>query len=80
MDKAQLAKWIVAIAARGIAWFFAVKLGMSAAQANLDAAAIAEAVGALVLAGISVYSSVKGRKALAKQPPPALPHGVASRL
>jgi phosphotransferase system glucose/maltose/N-acetylglucosamine-specific IIC component len=64
VDKKQLIKWLIPIIARGLAWFFAVKLGLAAAQAESEAAAAAQAIGALVLAVVSVYTSVKGRKKL----------------
>jgi len=70
MDKQQVAAWIAGIAARGIAWILAAKLGMNAAESDSAGLAIAQAVAALVLTGISIYSSVKGRKTLAAADPP----------
>ncbi len=70
MDKAQVIKWIVPAVARGIAWFLAGKLGIEAAQANSWALAGAEALGALALISISIYTSVKGRKVLLATEPP----------
>lgn len=64
MDKKQLMKWLGGIAGRGIAWFFAVKLGVEASQASSWGAAAGQAIGSLILVGLSVYSSVKGRKKL----------------
>jgi len=72
MDKKQIVKWVAAALARGVAWFLAVKLGMDAAEAQSGGLAIAEALGALVLAGVSIYSSVKGRDKLAKADPPVV--------
>ena len=72
MDKKQLIAWLVPIVARGIAWILAAKMGMDAAQAKLDALTAAEAVGALLLVGVSVYTSVKGRKKLLVQAPPSM--------
>lgn len=68
MDKRTLIRWLVGIVARGLAWVFAAKLGMDAAQSQVDATTAAEALAALALVGISVYTSVKGRKALAAKP------------
>ena len=73
MNKTQLLKWLVPIVARGLAWIFAVKLGMAAAEADTAAVASAEALGALVLVGVSVYTSVKGRKKLLAAEPPKNP-------
>ena len=69
MNKTQLLKWLVPIVARGLAWILAAKFGMDAAAAKLDATSAAEALGALVLVGVSVYTSVKGRKKLLATPP-----------
>lgn len=68
MDRKQLIVWIGGIVARGIAWFLAVKLGMDAAESDSLGQTIAEALGALTLAGLSIYSSVKGRKKLLTTP------------
>jgi len=68
MDNKTLITWLTGIVARGVAWFFAVKLGMETVQAESNASMIANAVGALVLAGISIYSSLKGRKTLVDLP------------
>ena len=70
MDKKALIGWLVGIAARGLAWVFAAKLGLDAAEARSEAAAAAEAVGSLVLVAVSVYSSVTGRRRLLAQTPP----------
>lgn len=70
MDKKQVIRWLVTIIARGLAWILAAKLGLEAAQAQNEATAAAEAVGALILVAISVYSSVKGRKKLLASEPP----------
>lgn len=71
MDKKQLIAWIVPIVARGIAWFLAIKLGFTAAESQDLATQAASALGSLVLVGVSVYTSVKGRKALQAAEPPA---------
>jgi len=64
VDKKQLIQWLVPVIARGIAWFFAVKLGMDAAESNSNAMALAQGLGAIVLAAASTYTSIKGRKKL----------------
>ena len=70
MDKKTLIGWLVRIVAHGLAWVFAAKLGMDAAQADADAATAAEAIGALVLVGWSIYDSMKHRKSLQATIPP----------
>ena len=70
MDKKQLILWLAGIVGRGIAWILTAKLGMEAVEAGTAAEGIGAALGALAIAGISIYSSVKGRKTLlAKEPP-----------
>ena len=70
MDKKKLIQWATAAVARGIAWFLAGKLGMEAARSDELGTTIAAALAALVVAGISIYSSVKGRgRLLAAEPP-----------
>ncbi|KKM65420.1 hypothetical protein LCGC14_1491430 [marine sediment metagenome] len=64
MDTKQIVKWLIPVIARGLAWVLAAKLGLDAAQVKLDAATAAEALGALALVGMSIYSSLKGRKDL----------------
>jgi len=71
MDKKQVIAWLVPIVARGLAWALSVKLGYEAAQAQSLGLQAAEALGALVLVGISIYTSLKGRKKLLMQPPPS---------
>ena len=70
MNNRQVIQWITAAAGRGIAWFLAVRLGLDAAQSGQLGTSIAQAVAALVLAGISIYSSVKGRRRLLAASPP----------
>ena len=70
MDNKQVIQWITAAAARGIAWVLAGKLGLAAASADELGLSIAGALAALVLAGISIYSSVKGRSKLLLTEPP----------
>ena len=69
MNHKQLIKWLIPIVARGIAWVLAAKLGLDAAQAKADATTAAEAIGALLLVGLSIYTSIRGRqKLLARRP------------
>lgn len=74
MDNKQVIGWIAAAVGRGIAWVLAGKLGMDAAEAQNQASAIGEALAALAIAGIAIYSSVKGRRRLS-QPPSAPAQG-----
>ena len=70
MDNKQTILWLAGIVARGLAWVLAAKFGMEAVEAGTVAESIGAALGALTLAGISIYTSVKGRKTLlAKEPP-----------
>jgi len=70
MDYRQVLKWLLPIVVRGLAWILAAWLGMEATAADSNAAAIGEALLALVLVGISVYTSIKGRKTLLETPAP----------
>lgn len=70
MTRKELIKWLTGILARGLAWFFAVKLGLAAAEAHSAAQSAAEALAAVALAAISIQSSIKSRKTLLNQPPP----------
>ena len=70
MNRKELIQWLTGILARGMAWFFAVKLGLAAAEAHSAATTAAEALAAVALAAISIHSSIKGRKTLLNQPPP----------
>jgi hypothetical protein len=70
MDKKQVIVWVGAAVARGIAWALAAKLGYDATTAQSTAAGITDALIALTLAGISIYSSYRGRKALLNTLPP----------
>jgi len=69
MDKKQLMAWLVPIVAHGLAWIFAAWLGLEAAKASDLGMQVANAIGALVLAVVSTYSSVAGRKKLLAQKP-----------
>ena len=69
-DNKQVVTWITAAAARGIAWALAAWLGMDAVESGATGLGIAEALGALTVAGISIYTSYKGRKVLKAEFPP----------
>ncbi|HUT60766.1 MAG TPA: hypothetical protein VNA25_23215 [Phycisphaerae bacterium] len=70
MDKKHVIAWLIPIVVRGIAWVLAAKLGLAAAESQDLATQIGGALGALVLAGGSIYSSVRGRKVLLATKPP----------
>lgn len=63
-DNKQTIAWLTAIVGRGIAWILAAKLGLDATESGATGLGIAEALGALVLGGVSIYTSLKGRKKL----------------
>lgn len=68
MNKSIVIKWIVAAITRGTAWGLAGWLGMEATQAGETSGQIGNAVAALILAGLSIYTSLKGRKKLLETP------------
>jgi len=70
MDKVQVIKWLVPIVVRLIAGYLVVKLGIAASEADSLAAGAGEALGAVAISALSIYTSVKGRKTLLNQPPP----------
>jgi hypothetical protein len=70
--KEIIMQWLVPVVVRGLAWFFAVKLGIEAAKAETLAGSAGQAIGALALVGVSVYTSLKGRDKLLKKTPPAV--------
>jgi hypothetical protein len=69
MDK-QTILWIVTAALRLLAGAVAGKLGGDAVTQETNVQTAAEAVTALVLVGISIYTSVKARKTLLATVPP----------
>ena len=69
MDKKQLIKWLIPVLARGLAWILAAKLGLEAADAQSQATAAAEVLGALALVAVSIYTSIRGRSRLAGRSP-----------
>lgn len=69
MDK-QTILWIVTAALRLLAGAVAGKLGWDAATQAANVETAAGAVVALALVGISVFTSIKGRKALLATEPP----------
>lgn len=66
MDYKQVIKWVVPVIARGAAWALAAKLGLDATESQSLGLQIGEAVGALALVGVSIYTSIKGRQKLTK--------------
>lgn len=75
MDNKQLIKWLIPVLARGLAWILAARLGLEAAEAQSQAAAAAEALGALALVGVSIYTSLRGRARLAGRSTQSCPAG-----
>jgi len=69
MDK-QTILWIVTAALRLLAGALAGKLGWDAATQDANVQTAAGGIGALILVGISVYTSIKARRALLATPPP----------
>jgi len=70
-DNKQVMAWVAGAGARGIAWFLAGRLGFEATQSTELGTGIAEALAALVIAGISIYTSIQGRKKLNATAPAA---------
>ena len=70
MDNRQIIQWIAAAAARGFAWFLAGKLGIEAARSDELGTALAEALAALAVSCIAIYTSIKGRRKLLETPSP----------
>ncbi len=68
MDNRQIIHWVAAAAARGIAWFLACKLGLEAARSDELGMALAEALAAVAVSCIAIYTSVKGRRKLLETP------------
>jgi len=71
MDSKKTIEWITAAVGRGIAWVLAAKAGLAAAEAREHGATLAGALVALALVGVSIYTSIKGRKKLLASEPPA---------
>jgi len=69
MDK-QTILWIVTAALRLLAGAVAGKLGWDAATQETNVQTAAGAVAALMLVGISIYTSIKARQKLLATPPP----------
>jgi membrane protein YdbS with pleckstrin-like domain len=70
MDK-QTILWIVTAVLRLLAGAVAGKLGWDAATQDANVTTAAEAVVALVMVVISVYTSIKARQKLLATPPPS---------
>jgi len=69
MDKKQTIQWIVTAVLRLVAGYFAVKFGKDAVT-EPTWAALGEGLAAVVIGGISIWTSVKARKQLLATPPP----------
>lgn len=70
MDNKQIILWVVGIVVRGIAWILAAKLGLDATESQTLAGQVGQGLGALLIAAVAIYSSVKGRKTLLNTTPP----------
>lgn len=70
MDSRQLVAWLAAIIMRGVAWALAAKCGMTVIESEELAGKLVSALTALVLVGVSIYTSVKGRQKLRDSQPP----------
>ena len=64
MDAKQWVAWLMPVLVRGLAWILAAKLGMEAAEADDLATQAGTALGALALIGVSIWTSLAGRKKL----------------
>jgi len=70
MDAKRIIRWLIPVVARGIAWVLAAKLGWEATRAQSEAETAANALGALALLALSIYTSIKGRQKLLLEKPP----------
>lgn len=70
MSAKQVMAWVIPVIIRGIAWVLAAKLGFEASEADTLAGQAGPAIGALCLVGVSIYTSIKGRKKLLEAPAP----------
>jgi hypothetical protein len=70
VDKAQTIRWIVTAALRLLAGYFAVNLGQDAVSEQTWAS-LGDGLAAAIIAGLSIWTSIKARKTLLSQPPPA---------
>ncbi len=69
MNKQETVRWIVTAALRLLAGYFVVKFGKEAVSADTWAA-LGDGLAAVVIAGLSIYSSVRARKTLLDTKPP----------
>ncbi len=74
MDAKQWIAWLMPVLVRGLAWILAAKLGIEAVEADGLATEAGAAFGALTLIGVSIYTSLAGRKKLLLTDP-TLPKG-----
>ena len=68
MDK-QTVQWIITAVLRLAAGYCAVKLGENAI-AGETWTALGDGIGAAIIIGVSVWTSIRGRKTLLKTKPP----------
>ena len=69
MNKTETIRWIVTALLRLVAGYVAVRFGEHAIAAETWAA-LGTGLAAFIIAGLSIYSSVRGRKALLDTKPP----------
>lgn len=72
MDKKQTIQWVITAVLRLVAGYLAIKFGKDAID-EPTWTALGEGLAAVVIAGVSVWTSVKARKALLAQEPPKPP-------
>lgn len=77
MDWKKTIEWLLPSVIRLMAGYLAVKFGMEVAEANETATQIGSGLAALAIAGVSLYTSYKGRARLAST---ASPEQDAARL
>lgn len=70
MDKKQTVQWIVTAALRMVAGYLAIKFGKDAIDEQTWTA-LGEGLAGAILAGLSIYTSVKARKTLLATEPQA---------
>lgn len=61
---------ILGIVIRGLAWVLAARLGVEAGQATTISTELVTGASAVIVAGVSIWHSYRGRKALLMTQPP----------
>ena len=69
MDKKQTIQWVISAIIRLAAGYVAFKFGKDAVTEGTWTS-LAEALGGVVVAGLSIYSSVRSRRTLLTTEPP----------